>query len=162
MFFNPISGLALYSLLKGPVFLTLRSCGHVLTECSTSKANSTSRPLLVFGPIGLPGWFTRPFKFVLIGVLFKSKSTYITPWSGLKNIVLNIWNRNVEVSLQDLNMLDPRFVILVNNCVYSRLETFKNLQFGQQIIKFSFETKMFYNLISGLFRAPTHSGFWGV
>ena len=36
-------------------------------------------------------------------------------------------------------MLDLGFGLLLKNCVHSRLETFGNPQFGQQITKFSFE-----------------------
>ena len=48
-------------------------------------------------------------------------------------------NQNFEVCLEDLSILDLRFGFLVNNCVYSRLETFENPQFGQHITNISFE-----------------------
>ena len=46
---------------------------------------------------------------------------------------------SVEVFLQDLNVLDIIFGFLVRNCLYSRLETSGDPQFGQQITKSSFE-----------------------
>ena len=55
-------------------------------------------------------------------------------------IGLRLEIESLGVFLKDLNILDLRFGFLVENCVYSRLETFGNPQFGQQITKFSFET----------------------
>ena len=53
--------------------------------------------------------------------------------------------------LEDLNTLDLGFGFLVNNCVYSRLETSGNLQVGQQITKFSFEqTKTSHHGVKGV------------
>ena len=46
-------------------------------------------------------------------------------------------------------MLALGFGLLVNNCVYSRLEMCGNPQFGRQVSKFSFG-QVVLNLISGL------------
>ena len=43
-----------------------------------------------------------------------------------------------------------RFGFLLKNCVYSRLETFGNPQFGQKVAKFSFGEGKKINPISGL------------
>ena len=57
-----------------------------------------------------------------------------------------------EVFLQDLSILDLGFGFgfLVNNSVYSRLETSRNPQFGQTTTKLSFGKVCFVNLLSGL------------
>ena len=47
--------------------------------------------------------------------------------------------------------MDLRFGFLVKNLVYSRLETAGNPQFGPNITKVGFG-KVFFNLISGLYR----------
>ena len=56
---------------------------------------------------------------------------------------MKIRNLCFEAFLEDLTVLDLRFGFLVKNYVYSRLETSGNLQFGQNITKFSFEN-VFY------------------
>ena len=62
------------------------------------------------------------------------------PLIGLKTITKHkLWNRNFEVVLQGLSILDLGFGFFVNNCLYIRLETFGNPQFCQQITKFRFE-----------------------
>ena len=50
----------------------------------------------------------------------------------------------------------PRIRILVKNCVYSRLDTSGNPQFGQTVSKSSFGTKK-NNLISGLYTLKVNS-----
>ena len=65
--------------------------------------------------------------------------------------MLKLLNRNVEVYLQDLSMLDLGFGFFVKNCVYSRLETSTNPQCGQTITTFSFEQLFFLNSHQGLY-----------
>ena len=55
-----------------------------------------------------------------------------------------------DAFLKDLSILDLGFGFLVESCVYSRLETFGNPQFGNTITNFMFD-KVFCYRITGLY-----------
>ena len=81
------------------------------------------------------GTYCKPVNMSIARNCCLAKNKYIYIYIYILKCEIEI----LKVFLKDLNILDLGFAFLVENCLFSRLETAGNIQFGQKASKFSVE-----------------------